>query len=173
MGIAHFPVLHRQFSSPPTKESLESSSVQNLTQDNRDVLIERLSDILASVTKDDSFEDGVITSIHTEVDRIEQIMRVGSRHQSPEKADNIVASVERSYNDEDVFWGPATPTKNMRMRLPDRLPISSRRFIPQTSKMNSTQASELAVVAEKLASRLATTAAEFQTRREESNVSWC
>ena len=172
LGIAHFPVLHRQFSSPPSKGSLESSFGQDLTQDNKDVLIERLNDLLARVTKDDLLGDSIITSIHTEVDRIEQIMRVGSRHQTPEKADNVIASVERSSNDEDVFWGPPTPSKSIRMRLPDSSPTSSRRSLHQASKPDSARTAELAAAAEELASQLAATVTEFQTRRDESDVCW-
>jgi hypothetical protein len=166
LGISHLSVLHRQYSTPPATGSLESSPGQDLMQDNKDVLIERLSDLLARVARDDSLEDSIVTSIHSQVDRIEQLM-----HQTSEKVGKENADQGLSLNDEDVFWGQLTPTKNVRMRLPDRPSTSSRCSIPQTLKIAPPRGAELAIAAEELSSQLAATVADLRTRKEESDVS--
>jgi hypothetical protein len=74
--------------------------------------------------------------------------------------------------EEDVFWGPLTPTQNMRMHIPE-IPEYSRRPTRKELQMTPAKAIELAKGAEELATRLAATVAELQARKEESDVSLC
>jgi hypothetical protein len=64
-GITHFPVLHRQFSSPTSRSFLESSPSEDLTQDNKDVLLDRLDDLILRLSKDNSLENSSVTAIHS------------------------------------------------------------------------------------------------------------
>lgn len=190
IGISHFPVLHRQFSSPTSTIFAEPSPTpsQDLTQDNKDVLIERLNDLVVRLSKDSSVEDGVVSAIHTGVDRIELLLK--NREKGAHKKSPSPGS--------DTFWGPITPTRNVRMRFPESpssrysltreasfansefngreqlpgSPTSHRQSITHEATMSAERAIEIAKSAEDLASKLSATVAELQVRREESDVSF-
>ena len=171
LGISHFPVLHRQFSSPNTKLSPESPPDQDLTQDNKDVLVERLNDLVLRLSKDGSLGNTAVTAIHKEVDYIELLMRGGENRPTSaqssfnESLSHGIRVVEKV--DNDIFWGPPTPTRNARMRLPDQWTNSHHQ---SGSEITTSRAAELTTVAETLVSQLTQTVAEFQARKEESKV---
>jgi hypothetical protein len=169
LGISHFPVLHRQFSSPTKGAFPDSSpSQQDLTQDSKDVLIERLNDLVLRLSTAQELEDGAVTAVHSQVDRIEMILRGEAKHKQP---NHSRSGSGISVPKDDPFWGPATPTQSMKMRLPNtstdgqRPPL--RRNLQQVS---SAKAKEMAQAAEDLASRMTVTLEEFQRRKEESDV---
>ncbi|PMD44982.1 hypothetical protein L207DRAFT_577929 [Hyaloscypha variabilis F] len=168
LGISHFPVLHRQFSSPIRGSFSESSpSQQDLTQDSKDVLIERLNDLVQHLSTAQELEDGAVTAVHSQVDKIEMILRGEEKHKKP---DHSRSSSAVSRDGHDPFWAPATPTKSMRMRLPDMSTGSQRPPLRRNlQELSSAKASELAQAAEDLASRLSATLEEFQRRKEESD----
>jgi hypothetical protein len=165
IGISHFPVLHRQFSSPTATVSLDPSPIpsQDLTQDNKDVLLERLNDLVLRLSKDRSVEDSTISAIHTGVDRIELLLKAREKggHKKPPSVGNDVR--------EDTFWAPLSPTRNVMMRFPDS-PIS-RHAVTREATISTERAIEIAKSAEELASRVSATVVDLQVRREESDVS--
>jgi len=167
IGISHFPVLHQQFSSPKSRArgSSESSPDQDVTQDSKDILIERLNDLAFRLSKDSSLEASAVTAIHAEVDHIETLIRGSEKSPKLPQARSHFDS-ESSSNEEDTFWGPLTPTRSVRMRLPTRPLLPTRQ--PQ---ITPARAMEIAKAAEDLSLQLANTVLEFQTRKEESDVS--
>lgn len=172
LGIAHFPVLHRQFTSP-TSERFPESPNEDLTQDSKDVLIDRLNDLVLRLSKVGSLKDRAISTIHSQVDKIEILVsRVEMKKPSLPSRD-VSLSVLR----EDDFWGPPTPTQSIKMRLPaisQNSPGNSvphEDSIPDVSEVSPTKAVEVAEAAEALASKLSTVVAEFQIRKEECDVS--
>ena len=169
IGISHFPVLHRQFSSPTSAVFLESPPSQDLTQDNKDVLIERLNDLVLRLSKDSSLEDSIVSAIHTGVDQIELLMKKEKR--SHKKPPSVSSDIKISKGSgEDTFWGPLTPTRSVRMRFPES-PTSPRHSVHREAQMTTQRVIELAKEAEELASRLSTTVVELQARKIESDVS--
>jgi hypothetical protein len=171
IGISHFPVLHRQFSSPTSTILLESSPSQDLAQDNKDVLIERLNDLVLRLSKDSFLEDSTVSAIHTGVDRIELLMK-GKGKENQKKSPLFGSEFKLSEgNAEDVFWGPPlTPPRNVRMRFPDS-PTSPRHSVHRQPQMSAARVIEIAKSAEDLASKLLATVSELQVRKEESDVS--
>jgi len=169
LGISHFPVLHRQFSSPTSRGLSDSSPSQDLTQDSKDVLIERLNDLVLRLSKAETVEDGAVTAIHSEVDKIELLLKGGEKHQKSERHSRNQSSGSKALDD-DSFWGPATPTQNIKMRFPDMSAGNSRQSSYHESRMSPAKAVELAQAAEDLASKLSVTVAELQARKEESDV---
>jgi hypothetical protein len=168
LGISHFPVLHRQF-SPPTKGAFSDSSPsqQDITQDSKDVLIERLNDLALRLSTAKDLEDGAVTAIHSQVDKIEKILRGEEKHKKPGHSRS-----GSELSKEDIFWGPATPKQSLKMRLPDVSPRSQRPPLSRSfQEVSSAKAIELAQAAEDLASRMTVTLEEFQKRKEESDVS--
>jgi len=173
LGIAHFPVLHRQFSSPTSSRFPESPPSQDdLTQDNKDVLVERLNDLVQRLSKHGaSVEDKAVTNIHHLVDGIETLMREKPKVLNLDDMD--IESENGDTREQDSLWRPAlprSPIQNIRMRLPDswRSPQPSASPIQE---INTSKAADIAREAEELASQLAKTVAELQIRREESDVS--
>jgi hypothetical protein len=167
LGISHFPVLHRQFSSPTSRSFSDSSPGQDLTQDSKDVLIERLNDLVLRLSTTNELEDGAVTAVHSQVDKIESIVRGEERQQRPSHS-RSGSGISRTKED-DPFWGPATPTQNVKMRLPD-MSFPPRRPARHASVASPAKAIELAQAAEDLASKLAVTIEELQNRKEESDV---
>lgn len=167
LGIAHFPVLHRQFSSPTaTRFAQEASPDPDTTQDNKDVLIERLNDLVLRLSEK-PLGDGVISSIHGEVDRIEVLLR-GERNTTPVQ---VESSQKGGGYEDDIFGRPHTPTRNGRMCLSDKWTKSPRQNTSQRSEIPSSQATQIATAADALAVQLTDTIAELHARKEESQVS--
>jgi hypothetical protein len=161
-------VLHRQFSSPRSSVFPESPGSQDLAQDNKDVLIERLNDLVLRISKDSSLDDSIVSAIHTGVDRIEMLMKGRENGQKSPQA-NSEPKLSNS-NTGDTLWGPSlTPTRNVRMRFPDS-PTSPRLSVVRQPEITTERAVKLAKEAEELASRLSKTVAELQVRKEESDV---
>ncbi|KAH7407588.1 hypothetical protein BKA64DRAFT_424124 [Cadophora sp. MPI-SDFR-AT-0126] len=167
LGIAHFPVLHRQLTSP-TSAYFPDSASEDLTQDSKDVLIDRLSDLVLRLTKVRSLQDGAVSAIHREVDKIEVLVNGVEKTNSP----SHLLSREKSghSSNEDDFWGPPTPTQSMKMRVPVVSQDSSPKSVfKPVSEMSPSRAVEVAKAAEELASNLASTVEKLLVRKEESD----
>jgi len=169
LGIAHFPVLHRQLTSP-TSAYFPDVPDEDLTQDSKDVLMDRLSDLVVRLSKVRSLQDGAVSAIHREVDKIELLVNGLEKTNSP----SPTLSREKSglSSNEDDFWGPRTPTQSMKMRLPVISQSSSPRSEPKfVSNISPSRATEVARAAEELAVELASTVDKLLARKEESDVS--
>ncbi|KAG4430464.1 hypothetical protein IFR05_014053 [Cadophora sp. M221] len=162
LGISHFPVLHRQLTSP-TCDKFQEPPDEDFTEDSKDVLIDRLSDLVLRLSKVSSLKDGAVSAIHKEVDKIEILVKGVEKTNSPRT--QMSRKISGLSNDED-FWGPPTPTQNIKMRLPVLSQNSSPRIVfePPPSK-----AVEVAKAAEELSSKLSSTVAQLQVRKEESD----
>ena len=159
-------MLHRQFSSASIPLS-ESSPSQDLTEDSKDVLLERLNDLVLRLSTSHDIEDGTVTDIHSQVDRIERLLKGEDKHQKSSHS-RTGSDILRTKEDE-FFWRPATPTHSMKMRLPDMSRGSPRPILRRNLQISPAKAIELAHSAEDLASRLVFTVEELQRRKEESD----
>lgn len=173
LGIAHSPVLHRQFSSPTSSRYQESSSDQdNLTQDNKDVLVERLNDLVQRLSEEGSaVDDKAVTNIHHLVDGIETLMREKPKALPVDESDNESES-EDTTGPERLLSPPLprNPIQHMRMRLPD-IWTTPQPPVPPQQEVNVSKTVEIAKEAEELALQLTKTLGELQIRKEESDVS--
>jgi len=122
LGIAHSPPLHRQLSCPTAgPSSKEASPSQDITQDSKDVLVDRLNDLVLRISSTNALEDRDVAAVHAEVDLIEFLLR--GREKSPKSPPVLRESLEAKNSmdsREDIFWGPPTPTRSMRMRFPEQ-----------------------------------------------------
>lgn len=166
MSLQRLGMLHRQFSSP-SKASPEIPTNEDLTQDSKDVLIERLNDLILQLSETNFLEDGAVTNIHSQVDKIERLIRRQDWH-TPQHSPGQLAPPR----EDDTLWGPPTPTHSIKMRLPRSSSVSESPFFTEP-KINTSKADAVAKAAEDLASKMATTVAELQKRKEESDVSMC
>jgi len=119
LRLARLPVYGQLTSAGST----EASPSQNLAQDNRDVLIERLNELINFLSRGDDLEERAMVEIHSKVDQIEEVIRGKEEFpdsfkspKSPQILRNIVnPGAPRSV--EDVSReGPKT-ARRMSMRL--------------------------------------------------------
>lgn len=137
MGIAHFPVLHRQFSPSASSFSLGSSSSQDLAQDNKDVLIERLNDLVLRISRDGSLEDDTISAIHSHVDHIESAMHATEKFAHSHVGKSSAKFTKQTPKDnEEYFWGQISPLSPSR-QVTLQLPASPRRLFQNRAHANT------------------------------------
>jgi len=170
LGIAHFPVLHRQL-SPTSADFPVSPSIQDdITQDNKDILIERLNDLVQRLSKDGaSIGDKAVTNIHHMVDGIETLMR--EKPKTPKMDESDIDSEEGTTKEVEDKWGalPRTPAQSVRMCLPESWK-SAHPSVSLRENIDISKVAKIAKEAEELATQLSKTVAELQIRREESDV---
>lgn len=166
LGIAHhFPSLHRQLTSPTNGSFPRTVPDEDLTEDSKDVLIERLNDLVSRLSKTHALDDGAVSAIHSQMDKIELIVRKEGRHHSPQSEEGYGSL--NLVKEEDSFWAPPSPSQSLRIRLPQRPKNSV--LSPREPRMSTAKAVKIANEAEELASRLTSAVAELLIRKEESD----
>jgi hypothetical protein len=113
-------------------------------------------------------EDSAVTAVHSQVDKIELLLKGEEKHPKPSHSRS--GSAVSKGQDDDPFWGPATPTQNIKMRLPDMSAGNQHSPIHRNLQISPAEAIALARAAEELASKLSVTVEELQRRKEESDV---
>ena len=146
-----------------------------MTQDSRDVLVERLNDLVLRLSKTNCLNDSTITSIHSEVDKIELVVHEAEKGQKLKSVYNEFQEESPSYSKEnDPFWAPPTPAQNIKLSLPNSPKRVKTRSVPSQAKVKEITAARvdnIAQAAEELVSNLSAAINELQFRREESDVS--
>jgi hypothetical protein len=173
-------MLHRQFSLPPSpaisdicSSAGRRSSGQD-AEDNKDVLIQRLNDLLAKLSHDD-VEDSAITELHRKTDEMETLLKVEQASSSLSSSSSLSDIDEKSQSSlrrdsEDLFWArPLTPTSSF-LRRP-RTPLHRPHSRPRRSRMTVSRAADIAESVDELNARLVKVIADLQVTRAESNVS--
>ncbi|KAI1486787.1 hypothetical protein F5X96DRAFT_653442 [Biscogniauxia mediterranea] len=81
LGMSPFSPLSRQFSSPFAAATSPARSVseelgpeEDLTQDSKDVLIQRLNDLATRLNHQDLMTEGNVLSLHSKVDEMESLL---------------------------------------------------------------------------------------------------
>lgn len=150
---------------------------EDLVEDSKDVLIERLSDLISHLMQSQSIKDDTVAAMHSEVDKIESLVQKAERNQSPFLDDPFgVLSISKDLSplhspSRPPFSPsrpPLSPSQSLRMRMPPR----SRAPKPAKSpEMALAKATQIAKEAEKLATTLSETVKELLLRKEEADVS--
>lgn len=174
LGIRDFPILHQQLTSPSAKSAKPPPSqdhTEELVQDSKDVLIQRLLD-LATHLQEEGIRDGEVSRLHHDVDHMERTL-----HQSPlllQEPDfqghRSTRSFDSSRSEEDRLWGPLSPG----LRSPIRFFESPRAPSNPTSAAKGISPKKAALLAEEadaLLTQLTRTVGELRQRREESEAS--
>ena len=181
IGIRDFPVLHRQFSSPTSKTFESPNSNKEISGDSKDVLIQRLNDMAVRLMTEENLNDDDITALHIDVDRMERAMRKSSGvHLEESLHDGRSPAITPASRDreEDVFWGPFSPSRNVKMRFPTTPLTTSHShlqealdILPEKAfQLSPEKAATLAQEAESLREQLTKAVTELQARKEETNV---
>jgi hypothetical protein len=175
IGIRDFPVLHRQFSSPHARLSESpTTSTHDIARDSKDVLVQRLNDLANHLMAEEALNDEDITALHTDVDRMERVMKksvgVPQEELSHERRSPSSIGALRDHED-DLFWGPPfSPSRKVTMRLPDSPVQESHAKLQRSLEMSPRKAVLLAQEADSLNEQLSRALRELQARKEESSV---
>jgi hypothetical protein len=175
MSLHHLG-LHRQFTSPTSKGFSEVAPSQELAQDSKDVLVDRLTDLVSRLSNTNFLKDNAITAIHSEVDKIELLIRRAEKIQRDSGLSRRMPTGDAILSrEDDSLWGPMTPSHNIKMQLPNS-PQRLKRIPSHTTELgnmpHSSQAEavvKVAKAAEELAVTLARAVADLQLRRAESD----
>lgn len=174
IGIRDFPFLHRQFSSSGSKFPDLTSSSQDLAQDSKDVLVQRLHDLANQLTLEENLSDKIITVLHVDLDRMERLLYrspktpTQSRFSDPQRDESM--DTRRDHED-DAFWSSMSPSRIVNKRFQSYSTTIPHLQIEKSPKMTPTKAIDLAAEAESLLSRLSDAVMELKARKEESDVS--
>lgn len=183
LGIRDFPIVPRQVSSPSSKPppSPSQSSTQELIQDSKDVLIQRLLD-LATHLQEQDLRDEDLSTLHHDVAHMERTwhqtpalpqsprpLPLPHTHFAHSRTASRAPDTPRSQTpDNDRFWAPLSPGLRSPIRLFDSPSLTSKRAVPPISPK---KAALLASEADSLLTQLTRTVAELRARREESEAS--
>ncbi|OTB16343.1 hypothetical protein K445DRAFT_21978 [Daldinia sp. EC12] len=191
LGMSPFSPARRQFTSPLIK----SASLLHLTeagrpgrdsvvQDSKDVLVQRLNDLAAQLSKQDNIQEHNVNRLHAKVDEMEKAL--STRDYSPShrslrsRPTNLVLQDNRS--ERDSFWGPLTPGHTMPSISTTPLPTYTTSSTqtegsfntPQVaaakgSQLSSSQASRIAAEAQTLCKELEEVVSGLRARQEETD----
>ncbi|KAK6955804.1 hypothetical protein Daesc_003448 [Daldinia eschscholtzii] len=192
LGMSPFSPARRQFTSPLIK----SASLLHLTeagrpgrdsvvQDSKDVLVQRLNDLAAQLSKQDNIQEHNVNRLHAKVDEMEKAL--STRDYSPShrplrsRPTNLVLQDNRS--ERDSFWGPLTPGHTMPSISTTPLPTYTTSSTqtegsfntPQVaaakgSQLSSSQASRIAAEAQTLCKELEEVVSGLRARQEETDA---
>jgi len=177
-------------------DAASASESDDLTQDNRDVLVQRLGDLMKRLTQgDDHLNDEAITALHRKADEMEGVVLAGKKARSPRK--RMALSRRPVSLDLDAspligaeaagLWGRPSPwlrprrsdlsvaatlTPEREAQAPTPAPAAASSPAERKSRkaMSTEQVSRIAEEAEKLNAELASLVIKLKARQEESDV---
>lgn len=171
LGIAHSPVVHHHFPSPPARESRIPTQYQHLEQ-NKDDLVQRLHDLAFRLSTADDLEDSDVAILHSDIDQMEHTL-----HISVKSREKLVSPTATEHTDSELAWAGATceishsPIPYGRCRSFVDTPRNTQSSQSLANDSSSSHAGLIADRAHELSMNLIHAVTRFQTRKEESNVS--
>ncbi|KAI2631898.1 hypothetical protein GGR54DRAFT_581338 [Hypoxylon sp. NC1633] len=188
LGMSPFSPVRRQLSSPfagspsflhPT--DVGHSEHEDLVQDSRDVLVQRLNDLAAKLNQQDDLQEDNVYSLHATVDEMEQALSTRdhlSRRGQRSRPTSLILQNTRS--ELNPFWGSLSPGRTMpgiantplrtqkssSTQTDEKSPIGTSGDEPQ---MSAAQASRIAAEAQHLQEELESVVSSLRARQEESD----
>ncbi|KAI0378314.1 hypothetical protein F5Y04DRAFT_153419 [Hypomontagnella monticulosa] len=118
LGMSPFSPARRQFPSPLARSpsylqgsEMERSEKDDLVRDSRDVLIQRLNDLVAQISQQDHLKEDNINGLHAKVDEMERAIttRNYSSRRTPWRTRPTSLELHDSESEHNSFWGSLTP----------------------------------------------------------------
>ncbi|KAI0852084.1 hypothetical protein F5Y00DRAFT_228600 [Daldinia vernicosa] len=195
LGMSPFSPARRQFSSPLIKSASALHLAEagrpgreSVVQDSKDVLVQRLNDLAAQLSKQDNIQEHNVNSLHAKVDEMEKALSTKdyppSRRSLRSRPSSLILRDNRS--ERDSFWGPLTPGHTMPSISTTPLPTyassstqtegSQTEGSPSTPKvaaakgshMSAAQANRIATEAQNLCKELEEVVSGLRARQEET-----
>jgi hypothetical protein len=157
----------------PSSTVATCDSTPDLVLDSKLALIKRLYDVVFRISNEQSshLDRNAVAAIHSEVDRIEVLVKGGERLPARDEDrvgfQDLQAPTSPRY---DALSSQLAPTQEAQMPVDDAPIHPPRLSLQQAPTMTISRAIEIANAAEELASQLAASVEEFEKRREESDV---
>ncbi|KAI1646488.1 uncharacterized protein F4817DRAFT_359310 [Daldinia loculata] len=191
LGMSPFSPARRQFSSPLFKSASAlhlteagRSGRESVVQDSKDVLVQRLNDLAAQLSKQDNIQEHNVNTLHTKVDEMEQALSArdypSSRRSLRSRPASLILQDNRS--ERDSFWGPLTPGHTMPSISTTPLPVyassstqteespnAPRVAVAKGSQMSAAQANRIATEAQNLCKELEEVVSGLRARQEETD----
>ncbi|OTA96684.1 hypothetical protein M434DRAFT_8632 [Hypoxylon sp. CO27-5] len=136
LGVSPLSPMRRQFSSSFVKPSSlhppepDHSEQDDLVQDSKDVLVQRLNDLATQLSQQDHLKEDSVYGLHAKVDEMERVL---SRRDYPLRRTPQRSRPSSSKSEHERFWGSLSPGRI--------IPSISNVPLP-TQKSSSTQTSE-------------------------------
>ena len=175
------------------RDSFDETQREDLTQDSKDVLIDRLNDLVKQLSNDGSIRDATIDLLHAKADEMERAISGGEQNTTPAPPTNAeqpsaqqgpaqavldstkpdgdqLGEVPQAPRVESPEWLIPPPPETE--PAPIDTPTHSEQHSQETTKKPSSEAVDrLAEEAQKLHLELSSVLKGLQARREESDVS--
>lgn len=177
LGIRDFPSLHRELTSSQLPTIIPEDSTEDLAQDSKDVLVQRLLD-LANHIQEQELPDQALSTLHHDVDHMERTWQ-----KTPAPKPPLVRPILRSFgssmslrsngsHQDEPFWRPGSPLSPglespFRFHSPKTI---SKAPEPAKAAPSAMRCAILANEADALLAKLVKVVTELKSRREESEV---
>ena len=169
------PGLQRTFSpSQSIASPTPSSPEQDVAQDNKEVLLERLTDLVQRLQDEDHLDNSSVTTLHKRVDDMETIFRSKQRTLRPARSLRSMRSFTMSpevNKDDSMHLSKTPPPPPERALFRDASGRNSEPSLVLDGTFKPDDAIKLSQQAADLLASLNKAVAEFQERKEETNVS--
>ncbi|KAI2468265.1 hypothetical protein F4781DRAFT_443651 [Annulohypoxylon bovei var. microspora] len=181
LGMSPFSPIRRQFSSPLIRSSsplhspeAEHSDEEELVQDSKDVLVQRLNDLAAQLNRQDHIKGDDVYGLHAKVDEMERVLstkdhpsRWTPRRSRPTSL--IIQSTSR--NELDPF-GVSPKLGRMMPSIPNiPLPIQKSSSTQTTGhQMSAAESGRVVQEAQNLCKELEEVVSNLRARQEESDA---
>lgn len=94
---------------------MERSEEEDLVRDSRDVLVQRLNDLVAQINQQDHLKEDDVNGLHAKVDEMEKAItrRDHPSRRTPRRPRPTSLVLQDSRRERDAFWGSLTPGRTV------------------------------------------------------------
>ncbi|KAI0142370.1 hypothetical protein F4776DRAFT_676281 [Hypoxylon sp. NC0597] len=193
LGVSPLSPMRRQFSSSLTRSSSlhppepDHSEQDDLVQDSKDVLVQRLNDLATQLSQQDHLKEDSVYGLHAKVDEMERVLsrRDHPLRQTPQRSrPTSLIQLQSSKNEHERFWGSLSPGRIIpsisNVPLPTQKSSSTqtseeyfdghRAHTPQKNQMSAAQAARVVEEAQRLNKELEDVTTSLRARQEESDA---
>ncbi|KAI0843461.1 hypothetical protein F5Y06DRAFT_4805 [Hypoxylon sp. FL0890] len=179
--------MRRQFSSSLARSSslpppeTDISEQDDLVQDSKDVLVQRLNNLVAQLTQKDDLKEDSVYGLHAKVDEMERVLsrRDHPLRRTPQRPRPTSLILQGGQNEHDPFWRSLSPGRIIpgipNMQLPTQVSSSTQTSddhganAPKGNQISAAQAGRVVEEALRLNKELQDVISSLRARQEESD----
>ncbi|KAI1107366.1 hypothetical protein F4804DRAFT_329401 [Jackrogersella minutella] len=192
LGMSPFSSIRRQFSSPFIRSSsplqhseTEYSDHEEVVQDSKDVLVQRLNDLAAQLNQQDHLKEESVYGLHAKVDEMERALSTRNHllRRTPQRSRPTSLILQSTKSEHEPFWGSLTPGRIMpsisKMPLSiqksastqtEKQPSTSRAGAAKGNQMSKAEADRIVQEANILCKEIDDVTSSLRARQEESDA---
>ncbi|KAI1136592.1 hypothetical protein F5Y05DRAFT_414851 [Hypoxylon sp. FL0543] len=161
LGMSPLSPMRRQFSSSLARSSslpppeTDRPEQDELVQDSKDVLVQRLNDLVTQLNQQDHLKADSVYGLHAKVDEMERVLsrRDHPLRRTPQRSRPTSLILQGSKNEHDPFWRSLSPRRIIpsisNMPLPTQKSVSTQTSdghgpnVPKGNQMSAEQAGRI------------------------------